>query len=214
MKRFRTTAAMLALALTALVAHGAPVVIDFEGQIPTGSNRTGDPIFPYTEDGFRLTDVNSGSANALFGPSGIQNDNGTDVLGWGSGSTFQVSSVTGDLLSLLAFDATNLDPQGSAGQFNVTGFYGAGGSVSATFNSTFNSFTTFGFGSAWTGLSSVRIQNVNMVNGAIDNIRLDAAAVPEPTTIALVGAALAAIALSRRRRLIKPEPSCGTNRAG
>lgn len=191
------------LALGLFIVSGianASVIIDFEGVIPNGENRTGDPIFPYSEDGFILTDVDSSPFNALFGPSGIQNDNGTDILGWISNTTFQIADETGDLFSILGFDGTNLDPSGSAGVFNITGFFGGGGSISTTFNSTLDTFSSFSFDSSWVGLSSVHIQNSGMENGAIDNIELSTVSVPEPASIALLGLGLAGIGFSRKKK--------------
>lgn len=187
----------LALSICAISPAHA-VIIDFEGVIPAGETRTGDPIFPYTEDGFLLSDVDSGNMNALFGPSGFQNDNGTDVLGWISGSAFSISAVDGSLFSLLSFDATNLDPGGAAGTFDLVGTFADNSTISASFTNILNTFSTFSLGGAWSGLASVDIRNLGMRSGAIDNI--DVVPVPEPGTLGLLVAGLLGLGFIRRKR--------------
>jgi hypothetical protein len=56
---------LFVLIVVLLSVNIAPAsTIDFEGVIPIGSDRFGDPIFTYTEEGFDFTDFDSGESNA------------------------------------------------------------------------------------------------------------------------------------------------------
>lgn len=64
----RIIARILAIFVVAgLAGTVQAVVIDFEGIIPPGASSV-EPILPYIEDGFQLTDIDSGIENALYGP--------------------------------------------------------------------------------------------------------------------------------------------------
>jgi hypothetical protein len=158
------------------------VLIDFEGVIPIGSDYFGMPIFTYTEKGFDFTDFDSGENNAIFGssfPEINHEGNMTDILGWYYEASFDISESNGALFSIHSFDAADL-LGGSTGSFVVTGFLGGGGTLTASFANTTDAWQSYSFDDTWTGLSSVRIQNIQMSNGAIDNITL---VVPEPITL-------------------------------
>jgi hypothetical protein len=189
---------LFVLIVVLLSVNIAPAsTIDFEGVIPIGSDRFGDPIFTYTEKGFDFTDFDSGEYNAIFGSSfsGINHEgNMTDILGWYYEASFDISESNGALFSIHSFDAADL-VTGSTGSFVVTGFLGGGGTLTASFANTTDAWQSYSFDDTWTGLSSVRIQNIQMSNGAIDNITL---VVPEPLTLSLLG--LGGLMLRRKRR--------------
>ena len=185
---------LIAALLLAVPFAANAVIIDFEGVIPAGSSRTGDPIFPYTEDGFRLSDVDSGVSNALFGPTYGVNDNGTDILGWLVRRAFSIASIAADPFDLLSLDLATLSGEAST-TYTITGLLAGGGSIGTAINAT-NVWTTFNLG--WTNLTSVVIR-AGATNGAIDNINV-VAHVPEPGTLALLGLGMFGIGLARRRR--------------
>ena len=188
---------LFVLIVVLLSVNIAPAsTIDFEGVIPIGSDYFGMPIFTYTEKGFDFTDFDSGNNNAIFGSSsGINNDgNMTDILAWYPDSSFDISESNGALFSIHSFDAACMTGE-STGSFVVTGFLGGGGTLTTSFANTTVAWQSYSFDDTWTGLSSVRIQNIQMSNGAIDNITL---VVPEPLTLSLLG--LGGLMLRRKRR--------------
>ncbi|MGP6086653.1 VPLPA-CTERM sorting domain-containing protein [Antarctobacter jejuensis] len=193
----KLTAAAAVLILSATSAWSA--VVDFEDVLAPGAIVAGDPIFPYVEDGFVFTDVSSGGRNAIFDASASWNDNGTAVLGWVSNSTFAVASASGRVFDFLGFDGTNLTPGGAVGQFEVTGFFASGGSISAILAHTLDRFATYDL-SGFTGLTSVQIRNAGMYDGAVDNLRLTPTPVPIPASIPLLALALGSLGLVARRR--------------
>jgi hypothetical protein len=174
---------LFVLIVVLLSVNIAPAItIDFEDVIPIGSDYFGMPIFTYTEKGFDFTDFDSRENNAIFGSSFGWNSDGnmTDILGWYPEASFDISESNGALFSIHSFDAACLTGE-STGSFVVTGFLGGGGTLTTSFANTTVAWQSYSFDDTWTGLSSVRIQNLDMgEGGAIDNIKL---VVPEPITL-------------------------------
>ena len=175
---------LFVLIVVLLSVNIAPAsTIDFEDVIPISSDYFGMPIFTYTEKGFDFTDFDSEENNAIFGSSfpEINHDgNMTDILGWYPEASFDISESNGALFSIHSFDAAGITGE-STGSFVVTGFLGGGGTLTTSFANTTVAWQSYSFDDTWTGLSSVRIQNIDMgEGGAIDNIKL---VVPEPITL-------------------------------
>jgi hypothetical protein len=168
-----------------------------------------DPI----SDGF-LFDAASHShvANRFWGT-----DNGSthlvldDVLG---PDATTISPILGGPFALTSIDISEAhdNPFFSARQIEVTGNLFGGGTIFTLLaldnnkvNGVYaNYFQTFTFGAGWGNLSSVKLNGIGALAGggnyyAIDNAVVNAAAVPEPGTLSLLGLGFAYL-FERRRR--------------
>lgn len=182
-------------------------VIDFEGAVAAGQVWY-DPL-PYTEAGFRLA-ANALDSSAIFGAGAPHaNPNGGAFYGFCSydlncsrGKDVYVTLRTSDAgaFSLHSVDAANLDLSGRVGTVELVGHLSTGGTVLATIAAgDWASYQLTGF----SGLRSVDFYGHGITALAIDNLVVEAAAVPEPGTIALslLGlAGLAGAARAGRRR--------------
>lgn len=185
-------------------------VINFEDiAVPVGSNSVGGDR---VSQGFSLD--SSADHTHLVHDTAL-------FAAWNGTTTLQVDDFDGqNVLTLTssgggAFSLQSLDIGEGATDFlrantvRVTGNLSGGGVIfldiaidgMADQGGPVTDFQTQLFGSGWGSLSSVTfdaLDNVNNANYLLDNIVVGAAAVPEPTTLALLGAGF--IALRARRR--------------
>ena len=205
-------AGLLVFAGGVATAHAAVITFEDQGFVPSppfnAQPRNGD----LTSGGFFFDMAGPNPVYQLANNSaGI--DNGTTYLVTeGNPSQVTFSKVGGGPFSLNAFDYAEWQEQGTARQISVTGNLVGGGTATPTplvltldLNSSGPDFQTASFGSNWSNLASVVLVGSGATFGslnyfAIDNIVVDAAAVPEPATLGLLGLACASVFARRRRR--------------
>lgn len=205
MKKYLSTAA--AIAMLALAPAQASV-LTFEGIPQTNTNTfsTGGFTFAMSQHFFHM-DPNGTNGWAL---------NGTETVGvhrnYGPAVDVTMTSGAGPF-SIQSIDLGEYYIRNGARTVEVLGNLAGGGTVSTSFtldgvadgNGGIADFQTFAFGNAWQNLSSVVFSNGEVSNlessWSFDNISVNnAAAVPEPGSLALAALALGLIALPRRRR--------------
>jgi hypothetical protein len=166
----------------------------FEGVAPAGSVLNVNPGAPYTEAGFTLTPTDANSAVFDAGDPAAQfPGDSTAYFGFASDNTILLTGPASFNVGSLLVGPLSF----STGIVDVTfvGTIFGGGTVSTTFTGlTTATLETLG----WNGLSSLQINSTS--DTGLDNI--DAAAVPEPGTLLLLGAGLSLIAARYRRRRI------------
>jgi hypothetical protein len=184
-------------------ARSAPARVTFEG---FGANRifgneiVGDGLEVGTSDGFDFT---SSGDHFHFG-NGLVSvpSNGTSILLEDRNYLITMTKVGGGLFNLLSADlgednGINL----SATSIVVTGFFGAGGSITATFTLDGNgsSFQNVAF-AGFTNLNRVTFDGIGNPNTSeLANVfTLDNINVPEPVTATLLPAGLLALRGLRR----------------
>jgi hypothetical protein len=205
--------AKLTLALAVISTPAWAAVIDFEG-VPGAGN----PIPPgvLTVDGFDFTSghfhVIGDPGLCLFGGCVLP----ATYLGEEAGSLGLPITMTksgGGTFSFDGFDADQLFLDSAvaaaggfpnADAFDVLVTFGGGGSTLFTFaGDGAPSFESFALG--LTDVLSVRFSGTTSGEGpggiAIDNIRVDSAPVPEPGTLLLLGAGMAALGRRRLRKV-------------
>jgi hypothetical protein len=193
MKKILTAAVFTALSCASMLASAT--IITFDSLEQAGSSF--QYLSSYNENGFNLSAGSLGSAQQgntgwYFGSASLFNDHGSAVT--------TLTKIGGGTFN---FDSIDLAPvstvYGSGATVSFVGNVNGGGTVNAsyTLNSTF-SFQTFAL-TGFNNLDSVTwIQSANYHQ--FDNLVLDQSSrVPEPGSLALVGLALAAFAVARRK---------------
>jgi len=178
------------LALTGAV-HATPLTLDFTSGVTVG---TGNELTSYTEDGFTLVADLAGNhfddnydGGAMGFHNGMDNffDRNTLTLSYG-GAEFDVLDI--DISSLYNFG--RLELTGSDDSYFVSSALGQ--QVVSIKNVTSVTFSIKNFsdsassGAAW--------------NGMTVDVASTGNSIPEPTSIALVGLALAGIGFSRKKK--------------
>lgn len=204
---------IVAVATCAILVGGqvqaAPITIDFEDiAIGSGSSDTaGDRI----------------STGYLFDSVPNHTHRGNNVFGTGNGSTYLIqddfagvgpmifSPLAGGTFSLLSIDLAEANTVGPATSVDVTGNLFGGGTIMLNFvldglrdgDGGIADFETLVLGAGWTNLVSVELKGQGAPGDnyfAFDNIVVDNAQVPEPTSLALLGMGVTGLCGYRLRR--------------
>ena len=192
-KPTRAACAALVLILTTS-AHA--VVIDFEG-VASANSRVGVGN-TYSEDGFDIFNFGDPGEAAVVSVTAVGlNATGTDYYVWNDrpiNNPIVLDAANGNVFSLESLDVGSFNGPGSPASFEITGFLSVGGML---MSNVVNAAVFSPLNLNWSGLTRVEFQYVSGDLGAIDNISLNT--VPEPTTLALFGLALAGVGFARRR---------------
>lgn len=189
-------------------ASAQATVIDFDA-VPS----SGNPILTtLTTQGFVFTGEHFHTLDNKF--AGVV-DNGTIFLASEAendlGRPITMAPATGGAFSLVSFDGAEVFWSGVLHQYIiVTGTIAGGGTISTQFTldglgdglGGIDDFQSFVLGPGWGNLTSVTFDGVLDTEArggfSLDNIDVGAP-IPEPTTLALLGAGLAGLAIRRRR---------------
>ena len=190
--------------------RGNALTIDFEGLAPAG----GSASPPSTVGDFDLTTIGFGISGSVLSqtvsdPSDVLPDHNSDWLRYNVTAALRITHSSGETFSIESFRATewhisHFNNGGGGGlTFDVEGTLSGGGTINTQFttDNDFDSFQTFTFDSSWTNLTQVEfIQPDGRL--AYDDITVHAAtaAVPEPSTLLLLGTGLAGLAGYRQRK--------------
>lgn len=192
-------------------AQGLATTIDFEG-VTSDSGAAWFQSALYAEDGMQVSSATRygilGKDHALPGyPAG--NFNGSARFTWcthvflacSNRDLITISNELGQSFDLVSLDASNINIGQQNSGLLVTGFSALGGSVTTTLDLQLDTWNTYAFDSAWTGLQSVTISvTANEWSPGLDNIEVRV--VPLPAAAWLFGASLGLLGLARRRKPI------------
>ena len=192
---------LLASTLAAAAFNANAVVMDFN-QL-TGYALVGRG-FHYEEDGFQLDTASSGYGFYSIHSRDYRYDGSVGFFNESSNAVTTLSRIGGGLFSLASIDLDSLNG-GYQVTVNFSGTLANGSVVSTSFRTNAaNNLQTFTFGSDFDSVSSVSWVQASPFH-SFDNIVLHtgapASAVPEPSTVAMLGLGLLAFAGSRRKAL-------------
>jgi hypothetical protein len=180
------TLVLFSVAVFSLNAGATPIVVDFEGIVPPGSEVI--PAAPYIENGFLVNNSSTSPSDGIFSSSSPTNTNGSDIFGWCGGcdpnQVISISQIDGLLFSLLSFDYALLVLPSLPQRVSVVGLHSGGGTIVAEldFSQSWNTHNFVGFNN----LSKLELR-LSVLEGpdvAIDNLVF--ATVPNPTTSLLL----------------------------
>jgi PEP-CTERM motif-containing protein len=203
-----------ALVFAASIGTARATTITFEDQgfVPTPPFNAEPRLGDLTSGGFFFDTASNGYQLANNSASV---DNGTTYLVTQGEPLSQVtfSPVGGAPFALTSFDYAEWQEANTAHQIIVMGNLVGGGTISMplTLDLVFDGpgaqpdFQTVNFDSNWANLLSVVLTGIGATSGtlnyfAIDDINVDAAAVPEPGALTLLSLGSAAYLIRRRRR--------------
>ena len=186
------------ISASTLAIHVNATILDFEG-IASAGTVTSYNNQTLTHNGFDIFKSHGHVISSTYFPTLYNNHNanhGSDWLMHDSGGPQTITLTGGGDFSIQSMEYASY--RSDSGNVTITGTYSAGGTIVDTILFT-PFFATYNFSSAWIGLSSINFQGFG--GASYDNIVLNEASVPEPTTLALLGLGIFGLGFSRRKRL-------------
>ncbi|MET0859262.1 MAG: PEP-CTERM sorting domain-containing protein [Telluria sp.] len=209
MNAAKSLIATLLLAAAALAPAAQATVINFNGATGAGNLTSYTYATATTFSGYAfkptLYTYATGSDYSGQGDAGYYAYNGSDF--YMTYDALTIKSSTASPFKLNSVDLTRWYANTTGNTATFTGAKVGGGSVTQTvdlssidnyINRTGNDFTTYSL-TGFDNLSSLTITHNFVGYLAMDNFVLNASSVPEPSSIALFGLAVAAGAFARRR---------------
>jgi len=188
----------------ALLSSGVgATTIGFEGVV---SNEDAViPVTPYTESGYMLTSQTDAASNGIFGKD-VTSSNGTATFVFCSyagdcadGEFISLTSVNGSPFSLSSISAGNWQGEEITGAIDLVGHLVGGGTVNASVaaGATWGTYRLSGFDN----LLGVDFYGRTVYAVAMDNLEVNTSAnLPEPASLALLGAGVLGVAAVRHRK--------------